>query len=243
MDPGWFGDAMWMSLWLGVAGAMCGREEAADEWAKRRAALVDELRAQGIDDERVLQAIAAVPRHDFVRLGERERAYVNHALPIDAGQTISQPYVVAFMSQALALRGDEAVLEVGTGSGYQAAVLSHLAARVYSIEIDAGLAASAAERLHGLGYANVQTRAGDGYFGWPEAAPFDAILITAATPRVPPPLVGQLRPGGRLVLPLGTGDEQTVVVATREGDELKVRGLLPVLFVPMTGAVRAPRQE
>ncbi len=243
VDLAWCGDAMWLTLWLAVAGGMCGCAEAAEDWATRRAALVNALRAAGIDDERVLRAMAAVPRHEFVRASERDRAYADHALPIDAGQTISQPYVVAFMSQALGLRGDETVLEVGTGSGYQAAVLSHLAARVYSIEIDAGLAETAAARLQRLGYANVQTRAGDGYFGWPEAAPFDAIVITAATPLVPPILARQLRPGGRLVMPLGTGSEQTVVVATREGDALKVRGLLPVLFVPMTGAVRAPRQE
>lgn len=207
--------------------------------AAERARLVELLRREGIGDERVLRALGEVPRHEFVPPAEQHEAYANRALPIGSGQTISQPYVVAAMTEALELTGTEKVLEVGTGSGYQAAVLGRLAASVYSIEIDAGLCARAAALLARLGYENIHTRAGDGFFGWPEEAPFAAIMVTAAAPRIPERLVTQLADGGRLVVPIGDDRGQTLVVARKVGDVLEEREFLPVMFVPMTGMVRA----
>jgi protein-L-isoaspartate(D-aspartate) O-methyltransferase len=178
-----------------------------------------------------------VPRHEFVPPAARHDAYGDHPLLIGHGQTISQPYIVAFMTEALGLTGGEKVLEVGTGSGYQAAVLSQVASSVYSIEIVAPLAEEARERIARLGYRNVFLRAGDGYKGWPEAAPFDAIVVTAAAPKVPEPLKAQLKDGGRLVIPVGD-QNQELVVLTRRGDTFEERRVLPVIFVPMTGEVR-----
>jgi protein-L-isoaspartate(D-aspartate) O-methyltransferase len=178
-----------------------------------------------------------VPRHEFIPRLYRGRAYEDGPLPIGHGQTISQPYIVGFMTEALGLQGGESVLEVGTGSGYQAAVLAEIAARVHTIEIVTPLAEESAALLKRLGCANVEVRAGDGYLGWPEAAPFDAIMVTAAAPRIPEPLKQQLKDGGRLVLPVG--DEwQELVVVTRHGDRFEEKRVLPVRFVPMTGKVR-----
>jgi protein-L-isoaspartate(D-aspartate) O-methyltransferase len=196
-----------------------------------------QIAARGVRDPRVLDAMRKVPRHLFVPSASVSQAYEDYPLPIGHGQTISQPYIVAFMTEALGLKGGETVLEVGTGSGYQAAVLAEVAARVYTIEIVAPLAEQAAARLERLGYANVEVRAGDGYRGWPEAAPFDAIILTAAAPRIPEPLKQQLKDGGRLVLPVGE-DWQELVVVTRHGDGFEEKQVLPVRFVPMTGKVR-----
>jgi protein-L-isoaspartate(D-aspartate) O-methyltransferase len=207
-----------------------------------RGRLLAELRREGIRDDRVLNAIGRVPREEFVRAQDRARAYANEALPIAGGQTISQPYIVAFMSQLLQLRGDERVLEIGTGSGYQAAVLAELAREVWSIEIDSGLAVSARERLGRLGYENVKVRAGDGWYGWEEEAPFDAIIITAVAPRIPDRLIAQLKPSGRLVMPLGDEGRQNLIRARKQDGELKIERFTDVLFVPMTGAVRTPTQ-
>jgi len=207
-------------------------------FAAARTALLEELRADGIGDVRVLGAIAKVPRHEFVLPQDRDRAYANHALPIPGGQTISQPYIVALMTQLLELRGDERVLEVGTGSGYQAAVLAELAREVYSIELDPGLAESARQRLARLGYGRVQVRAGDGYFGWEEAAPFDAIIITATAPRIPERLVAQLKPGAPLVMPLSEGFSETLIRARQVDGDLKIERIADVAFVPMRGAIR-----
>jgi protein-L-isoaspartate(D-aspartate) O-methyltransferase len=204
-----------------------------------RARLVSHLQAEGISDERVLEALLEVPRHDFVLPRDLGRAYADEALPIAGGQTISQPYIVALMTELLELRGGERVLEVGTGSGYQAAVLSRIADEVYSIEIDPLLADTAQHRLHALGYTNVNVRAGDGFYGWPEAAPFDAIIVTAVAPEVPAPLVAQLKVDGRLVMPLGGGDRQTLVRGRKREDELTLERVAAVAFVPMTGVVRA----
>ena len=204
--------------------------------------LLAELRHEGIRDDRVLNVIARVPREEFVRPQDRGRAYADEALPIGGGQTISQPYTVALMSQLLQLRGDERVLEIGTGSGYQAAVLAELAREVYSIEIDPGLAVSARERLGRLGYHNVKVRTGDGWYGWEEEAQFDAIIITAAAPYIPERLIAQLKPGGRLVMPLGDAGRQSLIRARKQGGELKVKRFTDVLFVPMTGAVRTPTE-
>ncbi len=212
----------------------------ADEFAEARARLVDELRGRGITDTRVLNAMALVPRDEFVRSEDRPLAYRDQALPIAGGQTISQPYIVALMTQILELRGNERVLEIGTGSGLQAAVLSLLAHEVYSIEIDPHLAAAAEQRLRALGYRNVRVRTGDGYYGWPEAAPFDAVIVTAAAAKIPPPLIAQLKSGGRLVMPLTSGERQTLVRADKQADGLRIVPVTAVAFVPMTGAVQTP---
>ncbi|HSD67096.1 MAG TPA: protein-L-isoaspartate(D-aspartate) O-methyltransferase [Vicinamibacteria bacterium] len=196
-----------------------------------------QIAARGVRDPKTLAAMRSVERHLFVPSSAASQAYEDYPLPIGHGQTISQPYIVAFMTEALGLAGGETVLEVGTGSGYQAAVLARIAARVYTVEIVAPLAEQAAALLKRLGYANVEVRAGDGYQGWPEAAPFDAIVVTAAAPRIPEPLKEQLKDGGRLVLPVG--DEwQELVVVTRRGDRFEEKRVLPVRFVPMTGRVR-----
>jgi len=203
----------------------------------REEMVATQIAARGVRDPRTLAAMRKVARHLFVPPAVAGQAYEDHPLPIGHGQTISQPYIVAFMTEALALEGGETVLEVGTGSGYQAAVLGEIAARVHTIEIVAPLAEEAAALLKKLGYANVEVRAGDGYLGWPEAAPFDAIMVTAAAPRVPEPLKQQLKDGGRLILPVG--DEwQELVVITRRGDRFEEKRVLPVRFVPMTGKVR-----
>jgi protein-L-isoaspartate(D-aspartate) O-methyltransferase len=196
-----------------------------------------QIAARGVRDPLTLAALRKVPRHRFVPPGSVGQAYEDYPLPIGHGQTISQPYIVGFMTEALGLRGGETVLEVGTGSGYQAAVLAEIAGRVFTIEIVAPLAESAAATLRSLGYLNVEVRAGDGYAGWPEAAPFDAIMVTAAAPRIPEPLKQQLKDGGRLVLPLGE-DWQELVVVTRRGGRFEEKRVLPVRFVPMTGKVR-----
>ena len=193
-----------------------------------------QLLARDITDPRVVRAMRRVPRDRFVPPDQRQRAYEDRPLPIGYRQTISQPYIVAYMTQALRLTPDAKVLEVGTGSGYQAAVLAELAAAVYSIEIVAQLAERARDTLAELGYANVQVRHGDGYAGWPEQAPFDAIMVTAAPDHIPQPLVDQLAVGGRLIIPVGQ-DRQTLTILTRTEDGIEQDTTLPVLFVPMTG--------
>ena len=205
-----------------------------------RVRLVAHLRGEGITDPAVLRALEHVPRHAFVRPEDAASAYIDEALPIAGGQTISQPYIVGLMTQLLELRGDERVLEIGTGSGYQAAVLAELAREVFTIEIDPALAESARLRLQACGCTNVTVRAGDGFYGWEEAAPFDAMIITAVAPRVPERLITQLKLGGRLVMPLGGDEEQHLVRATKREDGLTFETITDVAFVPMTGAVRAP---
>lgn len=193
-----------------------------------------QLRARGIRDPLVLAAMNAVPRHLFVPPELVAEAYEDRPLPIGHGQTISQPYIVAFMTEALRLAGGERVLEIGTGCGYQAAVLAEIADEVYTIEIVEELARAAERRLRDLHYRNVHVRTGDGWRGWPEAAPFDAILLAAAPERVPSALVDQLRVGGRMVLPLG-GDSQELILVEKTESGVRHRSLLPVRFVPMTG--------
>jgi protein-L-isoaspartate(D-aspartate) O-methyltransferase len=195
------------------------------------------LRESGIRDERVLAAIAEVPRARFVPVTLRDDADADRPLPIGQGQTISQPFVVAYMTEQLRLAGPERALEVGTGSGYQTAILSRLVAEVYSIEVVPELAARAKELLIGeLGLANVRLRTGDGALGWPDAAPFDRVIVTAAAPAVPPALVAQLAPGGRMILPVGEeGDAQVLRVVDRGNDGVTLEtDLLPVRFVPLT---------
>lgn len=185
---------------------------------------------------RVMGAFKQVPRHEFVPEDMRDLAYDNGPLPIGEGQTISQPYIVALMTDLLALKPDDVVLEVGTGSGYQAAILSRLARQVYSIEIIEALATAARVRLQRLGYANVEVRAADGYHGWTEHAPFDAIMVTAAAPSIPAPLIDQLRPGGRLVIPVGLPYQQQELILLEKIDDKRIhtRDILGVAFVPLT---------
>jgi len=205
--------------------------------AERRRMVHDQLLSPTyhISDARVLAAMGKVPRHRFVPDEIRHRAYEDCALPIGLGQTISQPFIVAFMTQQLKPEPADRVLEIGTGSGYQAAVLAELVKEVYTIEIVDWLARRAQADLQQLGYANIQVRSGDGYPGWPEAAPFDAIIGTCAPQHVPPPLVQQLKPGGRMILPIGPDFDQSLVLLHKEGDRLVERSVLPVRFVPMTG--------
>jgi protein-L-isoaspartate(D-aspartate) O-methyltransferase len=215
---------------------------AADGAAAGRQGMIEEIKllARSLGDSTdatVLAAMERVPRHEFVPWLERPFAYDNRPLPIGHGQTISQPYIVAAMTALLKVGAGDTVLEVGTGSGYQAAVLAELGAKVATIEIVAPLAAEASERLRRLGYASVTTRAGDGYEGWPERAPFDAIVVTAAASHVPPPLVRQLKPGGRMVVPVGaTFQVQQLLLVEKHADgTVTTRQVMPVRFVPLTG--------
>jgi len=189
-------------------------------------------------DPRVMAALAEVPRHQFVPDSQRRNAYRNRPLPIGHGQTISQPYIVAIMTDLLKLTPADRVLEVGTGSGYQAAVLAELVKRVYSLEIIEPLGKRAGDLLHKLGYDNIETRIGDGYYGWEAHAPFDAIIVTAAADHIPPPLIKQLKPGGRMMIPVGSRfmTQQLVVVEKDDDNNVTTRLILPVRFVPLTGA-------
>jgi len=196
----------------------------------------DQLQSRDIRDKRVLEAMGRVPRHLFVGPEFRRQAYEDYPLPIEEGQTISQPYIVALMTQCLELEGGETVLEVGTGSGYQAAVLALLADRVFTIEINARLAESAAGLLKDLGTTNVEVRSGDGFFGWPERGPFDGIIVTCAARRVPQPLLDQLQEGGRLVIPVGeTNDIQRLLRLRKVKGQVRQEEITLVRFVPMLG--------
>lgn len=212
-------------------------ETSADEAAFQRARLQmveRQLKGRDITDAAVLRAMARVPRHRFVSPALASQAYADRALPIEEGQTISQPYIVALMTQLLELAGSETVLEVGTGSGYQAAVLAELGVKVYTIEILPGLASRAAEQLKALGYTRIAVRAGDGYQGWPEAAPFDAIAVTAGATHIPEPLVAQLAEGGRLVIPVGAvSGTQELILGRKTAGRLVTRVVIPVRFVPL----------
>jgi protein-L-isoaspartate(D-aspartate) O-methyltransferase len=193
-------------------------------------------------DSLVLEALRRVPRHEFVTSDLRGLAYHNGPLPIGHGQTISQPFIVALMTDLLEPKPEDRILEIGTGSGYQAAVLSCLVSQVYSVEIVEALAQDAAERLQRLDYSNVECRIGDGYNGWPEHAPYDGIIVTAAAPVIPKPLIEQLKPGGRLVLPVGRPygrQELTLVEKRRDGEGVRSREILGVAFVPFTGSQAA----
>ena len=195
-----------------------------------------QIRARGITDRKVLHAMNTVPRHRFVPENLVNQAYADYPLPIGEGQTISQPYIVALMTVNLGLKGDERVLEIGTGSGYQAAILSKVAKEVYTIEIKEKLYKKATSVFQSLDFTNVKSRSGDGYFGWQEAAPFDCIMITASVDHIPPPLLKQLTDGGRLILPLGNPFSfQNLVLVTKHGSDYTVKQITGVLFVPMTG--------
>jgi protein-L-isoaspartate(D-aspartate) O-methyltransferase len=207
-----------------------------DEFAAARRAMVEkQISKRGVASQRVLDAMLSVPRHEFVPYQFRADAYADKPLPIGEGQTISQPFMVGAMTEALELTGSERVLEIGTGSGYQSAVLSLLAREVISIESHTSLALAAQERLGRLGYANVHIHNGDGSLGFPDAAPYDAILITAAAPEIPPLLVSQLSEGGRLVIPVGSQDNQELLQARKNGGTLNSRVLFDCRFVPLLG--------
>ncbi len=214
-------------------------------YARKRAEMVlRQLITRDIKDRQVLEVMGSVPRHLFVSSSLRRQAYVDSPLPIDEGQTISQPYIVALMTQHLKLKSGEKVLEIGTGSGYQAAVLAHFTDKVYSIEIRENLAKKAAETLNTLDYNQVQVKWGDGYFGWEEHAPFDAIIVTCAANHIPPPLLKQLKEGGRLIIPLGsTLYFQTLTLITKKKGKPKVKQILDVRFVPMTGEAQKKKRK
>lgn len=205
-----------------------------DREDERLGMVESQLKSRGLRDRRVLRAMSRVPRHVFVPGSLQGFAYADEPLPIGGGQTISQPYIVAYMTEALGLSGGERVLEVGTGSGYQTAVLAEVAAEVWTIELDPDLAAAAGERLDSLGYRNIRFRVGDGNAGWPEAAPFDGILVTAAPPEVPVALERQLADGGRMIVPVGR-ESQELVLVRRDGWAFPRRGLIGVRFVPLVG--------
>lgn len=238
-----------MARWLAVSGLLLvlAASGGDDVMAKRRAAMVAEVSADfrmlatdtGVDSmsASTRQALSEVERHRYVPEQAVGLAYVNRPLPIGHGQTISQPLIVALMTELLQLQPDHRVLEVGTGSAYQAAVLARVVQQVYSIEIIEPLAIQAKERLADLGYTQVQTRGGDGYFGWPEEAPFDAIIVTAAAGHIPPPLIEQLKPGGRMVIPVGSAfhTQNLLLVEKAVDGEIRTRQVLPVVFVPLTG--------
>lgn len=229
-------------LWLAIFSAhvACGR---ADDFAAQRGRMVaEEIAAYGVSDERVLDSMRTTPRHEFVPAGFREQAYFDAALPIGDAQTISPPYVVATMTEALDPRPDDRVLEIGTGSGYQAAVLSPLVSEVYTIEIVEQLAERAERTLKRLGYENIQVRAGDGFAGWPEAAPFDKIIVTCSPEEIPAPLAEQLREDGVMIIPVGERYQQNLVRVTKKNGELVREPLQATLFVPMTGAAEEARE-
>jgi len=218
-----------------IAAAGCGQKPtpASDFAAQRQRMVTEQLKARGISDERVLNAMNKVPREEFVPPDSRAGSYEDGPLPIGYGQTISQPYIVAFMTEQLRLKPSDRVLEIGTGSGYQAAILAELVSEVYSIEIVEPLAKNAEATLQRLGYENVHVKIGDGYKGWPEAAPFDAIIVTCAPDKVPQPLVDQLKDDGRMVIPVGDRFAQELYLLEKKNGQLKQSATLPVRFVPM----------
>lgn len=234
-------------LLLGASGCLLDPAQAGESFQDSRENMIRLIEAdvrytseylkQSILDARVLDAMARVPRHEFVSPDLVDQAYENRPLPIGHGQTISQPYIVAIMTDLLDIEADHRILEIGTGSGYQAAVLAELNTRVWSIEIIPALGQQAQTRLQHLGYENIDVRIGDGYYGWPEHAPFDAIIVTAAANHIPPPLLQQLKPGGKMIIPVGSqfSTQQLILITRGENDEFITRQVLPVRFVPLTG--------
>jgi protein-L-isoaspartate(D-aspartate) O-methyltransferase len=206
-----------------------------DLTAQRQTMVEQQIEARGISDPATLAALRTVPRHEFLPMRLRSEAYADYPLPIGHGQTISQPFIVAFMTEAIRPQPGERILEIGAGSGYQAAILAQMGAEVYTIEIVEPLAEMARQTLERLGYKNAHVKHGDGFRGWPEHAPFDAIIVTCAPDKIPAPLVEQLRDGGRMIIPVGSGMNQELVLLRKKGDKIEKQSVLPVRFVPMTG--------
>ena len=252
--PGWTAMVGVVAIALLLGGQAAAVEPASAGPAARRASLNDryatarermvreDLAASGITDVRVLESMRLTPRHEFVPVAQRPLAYFDMSLPIGQWQTISGPFVVAYMTEQLDPRPTDRVLEIGTGSGYQAAILSPLVGMVYSIEIHESLGRRATATLRRLGYDNVVTRIGDGFAGWPEKAPFDKVIVTCSPENVPQPLVDQLAEGGLMIIPVGERYEQTLVLLRKQGDELVRTELVPSLFVPMTGRAEEARE-
>lgn len=232
-------------LWFLCLSALGGQDQKEESFfKKKREQMVKfQIKARGLKDEPLLQALLAVPRHLFVPEPYRREAYEDYPLPIGEGQTISQPYIVALMTAVAEIKPGDKVLEIGTGSGYQAAVLSRLTDKVFSVEIREKLATEAKRLLQSLDYKNIQVRWADGYFGWPEEAPFDAILVTCAANHIPPPLFQQLNEGGRLVIPVGsTVFFQTLTLVRKTGGKPVIKQLLDVRFVPMIGEIEKEKR-
>jgi protein-L-isoaspartate(D-aspartate) O-methyltransferase len=226
-----YGDSVISLLAIGTDGAVVQEQNYEKE---RRRMVARQIERRGIRDKRVLQAMREVPRHQFVPIAALPHAYADRPLPIGFGQTISQPYIVAFMAEHLLLNPEDRVLEVGTGSGYQAAVLSRLVTQVLSIEIVDELILRATSDLQRLGYQNILVKSGDGYAGWPDFAPFDAIIVAAALDHIPKPLIDQLREGGRLIIPIGDAHDQQLMLVKKNAGGLRQRPICPVRFVPFT---------
>jgi len=232
----------WIAAAAGVL-AFCAETAARDRFAEARHAMVErEIVAAGVKNPRVIQAMKDTPRHEFVPLAQRRYAYYDMALPIGESQTISAPFIVAFMTEAIDPKPTDKVLEIGTGSGYQAAVLSPLVREVYTIEIVAPLGHRAERALRRLGYDNVHVKVGDGFQGWPQHAPFDKIIVTCSPEKVPGPLVAQLKEGGRMIIPVGERYQQMLYLFTKKQGKLAYEALRPTLFVPMTGTAEERRQ-
>jgi len=227
-----------------LAASGCGQKPApaVDLAGERQRMVREQLMPRGVHDKRVLAAMSKVPRQEFVPQDSRAASYTDQPLPISYGQTISQPYIVAFMTEQLHPSSGDRVLEIGTGSGYQAAILGELVAEVYSIEIIEPLAKTAEATLQRLGYKNVFVKVGDGYKGWPEHAPFDAITVTCAPDHVPQPLIDQLKEGGRMIIPVGGFGDQELYLLEKKNGQLERRAVLPVRFVPMAGEAAKPKQ-
>jgi protein-L-isoaspartate(D-aspartate) O-methyltransferase len=237
---GWFPIVFLLNLYLFALGACSTNSQkfySADLIRLREKMIREQLEGRDVKDPRVLASMAKVPRHEFVPRDLIESAYDDCALPLRMGQTISQPYIVGYMTQALELKGTERVLEIGTGSGYQAAVLAEIVQEVYTIEILPELAEQAALTLAGLDYRNIHFRIGDGYAGWPEHAPYDRIIVTAAPEKVPQPLIDQLKIGGRMIIPIGRMDQELAIL-DKDSAGITRRSTIPVRFVPMTGKVQ-----
>ncbi len=233
------GPVIQASALLVWSASLCGQTPEQARFDRERAAMVELIESRGVSDSATLAALRSVPRHEFVPLPDRRRAYGDFPLPIGHGQTISQPYIVAYMTEILQPKPGMKVLEVGTGSGYQAAVLAEIGCAVHTVEIFQILADSARERLDRLGFT-VQSRHGDGHHGWPESAPFDAIIVTAAAGYIPPELVRQLKPDGSMVIPVGSvyGIQNLILVNKSSDGTVSTRNLMPVRFVPMLSGIR-----